>query len=236
MSVGLVGASASAGSESRHLQLRRDCSYRRLQQLWSEELGESPVSRPGRVCTYRQYYCIAELSKEEEGDLGSMSCARGQRACVCGEHYDKNNSLFVFLVVYAFQLGYPDTWETGVGWRIEENSCRWCPETGNRCGTHHQSPIDLKREVALEGKAGNLANECIDVHWMSYFDSTCTYEELKRQNAFTVERHALKVTQPVEHMGNDKYRIGCRNELGRRWGKIDFSRVSVCRSRVRAQV
>ena len=59
---------------------------------------------------------------------------------------------------------------------------------------------------------------------MAYHDSTCTFDELKRQNAFTIERHALKISQPMEDLGDDNWRIGCRSELGRRFGKIDFSK------------
>jgi hypothetical protein len=121
------------------------------------------------------------------------------------------------------QQGWPDPFKEGVGWELENNSCRWCPASGNACGTHHQSPINLERNLAIADHAN--FNECIDGHWMSYHDSTCGFDELKRLNAFTIERHTLKVTQPIEDMGDDTYRIGCRNELGRRWGKIDFPKV-----------
>ena len=121
-------------------------------------------------------------------------------------------------------MGWPDKWETGVEWELEKNYCRWCPESGNGCGVHHQSPIDLKRSVAVEDDEEHF-NECIDVHWMQYYDSTCSFHELKNQNAFIVDRHALKIVQPTEHIGNDRYRIGCRGDGGRRWGKIDFSKV-----------
>lgn len=70
---------------------------------------------------------------------------------------------------------------------------------------------------------------------MAYFDSTCDFERLQEARAFTVERHALKVTQPIEMVTaemaaeDDKsvegtYRLACRNDVGRRWGRIDFSR------------
>ena len=122
-------------------------------------------------------------------------------------------------------LGWHDKWDTGVGWELDENSCRWCPDTGNNCGQHHQSPINMLRDIADETASSPFSNPCIDVHWMAYFDSTCTFDELRNNNAFTVERHALKVIQPiVETEERDRYRIGCRNHLGRRWGKIDFSR------------
>lgn len=38
-------------------------------------------------------------------------------------------------------LGYRDKWETGRGWKIEENQCRWCPDGSDRCGRHRQSPV-----------------------------------------------------------------------------------------------
>jgi len=79
-----------------------------------------------------------------------------------------------------------DSFETGVGWELEENSCRWCPASGNNCGTHHQSPINLQRNVAIAGHPKE--NECIDVHWMAYHDSSCTFEDLVDQNAFSIER------------------------------------------------
>jgi hypothetical protein len=59
-------------------------------------------------------------------------------------------------------LAYPDKWETGRGWKITKNYCRWCPESDpGRCSRHHQSPIDLKREFGLPPGAHVNANECI---------------------------------------------------------------------------
>lgn len=66
-------------------------------------------------------------------------------------------------------LGWPDDWEAGIAWNLEENSCRWCPEDGNHnCGTHHQSPINLERNRAIAQHEAH--NECIDSHWMAYHD------------------------------------------------------------------
>lgn len=42
-------------------------------------------------------------------------------------------------------------------------------------------------------------------------------------DAFTIERHALKVTQPVE-VFNGTHRLNCPRSGGRRWGRIDFSK------------
>jgi hypothetical protein len=59
-------------------------------------------------------------------------------------------------------LGYRDKWETGRDWSITKNYCRWCPESDpNRCSRHHQSPIDLRREVGYEPGTHKYANECI---------------------------------------------------------------------------
>lgn len=145
---------------------------------------------------------------------------------------------------FSPQLGWPDKWETGVEWELEKNHCRWCPESGNQCGVHHQSPIDLRRSVAVEADEEQF-NECIDVHWMQvsavlsflggisclfltvwmeYHDSTCGFDQLVDKNAFVVDRHALKIIQPIAEGVNDTHRIGCRGEGGGRWGKIDFSK------------
>ena len=68
-------------------------------------------------------------------------------------------------------------------------------------------------------------NECIDSHWMKYEDSTCTFDMLESQKAFTVERHALKITQPLEELVSDgSLRIACPASQGRRFGRIDFSK------------
>lgn len=121
------------------------------------------------------------------------------------------------------QRGWPDSFKTGIEWELDDNYCRWCPaEGGNSCGTHHQSPINLERNRAIAGDPDE--NECVDIHWMAYHDSSCTFEELVKHNAFSVERHALKVTQPVEELGNDQYRNACHDGTGRRWGRIDFSK------------
>ncbi|KAL3937732.1 MAG: hypothetical protein SGARI_002006 [Bacillariaceae sp.] len=94
-------------------------------------------------------------------------------------------------------LGYRDKWETGRSWEVEKNYCRWCPEGEGRCSRHHQSPIDLKREVGYEPGTHEQANECIDVHWMKYEDSFCTWDQLIDADAFTIERHALRIAQPI---------------------------------------
>lgn len=61
---------------------------------------------------------------------------------------------------------------------------------------------------------------------MKYEDSSCTWQQLEDQGAFTVERHALKMTQPLQHGsgGTNNIRINCPSDLGRRFGRIDFSK------------
>jgi Eukaryotic-type carbonic anhydrase len=102
---------------------------------------------------------------------------------------------------------------------LDENHCQWCPD--DRCGAHHESPINLERNRALE--SSEFYNKCIDVHWMAYFDSSCTFDQLRSKNSFRVDRHALRVIQPIVLGQNNTYELDCYNE-GRRWGRIDFSK------------
>lgn len=128
------------------------------------------------------------------------------------------------LSVYSLlvQMGWPEDWDEGIQWELEENHCRFCPiDRPGVCGLHHQSPINLERKVAIAGQP--TSNECIDKHWMAYHDSTCDFDILQEAKAFTIERYALKIGQPVEDMGGDTYRLACHNG-GRRWGRIDFSK------------
>ena len=124
------------------------------------------------------------------------------------------------------QTGWPDDWQLGIGWELDENSCDWCPKGSGRCEKHHQSPIDLERNLAIEGDP--MYQECIDVHWMKYEDSACSWNDLTTKDAFSIERHALKVTQPLEYGegGDEGIRLDCTigGEDGRRFGRIDFSR------------
>jgi hypothetical protein len=66
-------------------------------------------------------------------------------------------------------------------------------------------------------------NICIDGHWMAYTDSSCKFDELRDKNSFTIERHALKITQPTSTNDNGgKIRsLDCK---GGRWGQIDFAK------------
>ncbi|KAG7343373.1 Eukaryotic-type carbonic anhydrase [Nitzschia inconspicua] len=132
-------------------------------------------------------------------------------------------------------LGYRDKWETGRGWSIQKNYCRWCPESDpNSCSRHHQSPIDLRRQVGYEPGTHEEANECIDVHWMKYEDSFCTWDQLIQADAFTIERHALRISQPITVFDNlnddtdgvrDGVTLNCRIPgRGSRFGRIDYSK------------
>eukprot|EP00536_Pseudo-nitzschia_multiseries_P002986 jgi/Psemu1/236253/estExt_Genewise1.C_420092 len=133
-------------------------------------------------------------------------------------------------------LAYPDKWETGRAWGIQKNYCRWCPEDDPELCEyrHHQSPIDLKRAVGFEPWTHELANECIDIHWMKYEDSFCSMDELIAADAFTIERHALRISQPISVYDDfsedidglpDGVRLQCRKEgYGSRFGRIDFSK------------
>ena len=124
-------------------------------------------------------------------------------------------------------LGFPDTWELGRDWDIDRNSCIWCPDDGfdrPECVKHHQSPINLQRNRGIENHTSE--NECIDDHWMKYEDSSCTWEHLISTDSFTIERHALRVSQPLDEIPDDagNLRLDCvKSGLGRKWGRIDFS-------------
>jgi len=131
-------------------------------------------------------------------------------------------------------FAYIDKWHTGRDWKIERNYCRWCPEGEGLCGRHHQSPINLNRAVGYEPGTHDLANECIDIHWMKYEDSFCSMEELIDADAFTIERHGLRIAQPITVFEDvsadndgvpDGVRLDCKIDgLGSRFGRIDFSK------------
>jgi len=132
-------------------------------------------------------------------------------------------------------LAYTDKWATGREWGIEQNYCRWCPvDDPEACDRHHQSPINLQRAVGFEPFTHVLANECIDVHWMKYEDSFCDLPQLIDADAFTIERHALRISQPIEVYDNftmdldgvpDGVRLMCvKQGRGSRFGRIDFSK------------
>lgn len=140
-------------------------------------------------------------------------------------------------------VGYRDKWETGRDWAIERNYCRWCPDNGeDLCRRHHQSPINLRREFGYEPGTHPNANECIDAHWMKYEDATCTMDHLIDNEAFTIERHGLRITQPISIVDNsgglqprveDGRIVGDRDIVsldcqvpgrGPRFGRLDYSK------------
>jgi hypothetical protein len=98
---------------------------------------------------------------------------------------------------------------------------------------HHQSPIGLKRSVADPNELD--AYMCTDDHWMAYFDSSCSFDELKEKDAFVIDRFALRIIQPIVNTNSDdlSYTINCRGTSSssssnqaqneRRWGRMDFA-------------
>jgi Eukaryotic-type carbonic anhydrase len=97
----------------------------------------------------------------------------------------------------------------------------WCPAGDDRCASHHESPINLQRERAL--RSNDEYNPCIDVHWMQYHDSACSFDQLQAQNGFRIERHALQIVQPIVLNATGQYVLNCQQK-GKSWGRIDFSR------------
>jgi hypothetical protein len=92
---------------------------------------------------------------------------------------------------------------------------------------HHQSPIDVERSRAVVDHPNYL--QCTDGHKMTYFDSSCSFDELREKNAFVIERNALKIIQPinVRNTSSGLHDIDCENQPinGRnivQWGRLDF--------------
>ena len=58
---------------------------------------------------------------------------------------------------------------------------------------------------------------------MQYESGTCTWDHLVEANAFTVERHTLRIAQPIEKDGN-KYILNCLTQgRGRLFSRLDMS-------------
>ena len=123
-------------------------------------------------------------------------------------------------------IAYIDKWEEGQDWSITQDYCRWCPDDGTEsCGLHHESPINLLRSHADPNSTDY--NFCVDVHWMKYEDSFCTLDQLIAGNAFQIERHALRIAQPITILNatNRTYQLECpKPGIGRHLGRIDFSK------------
>ena len=119
------------------------------------------------------------------------------------------------------QTGWPEKWVTGVDWELNSNDCRNCEATDS-CGDHHQSPIALERRWGYNNTDGSV--NCEDWHAMKYADGTCTFDHLKAANAFTVERHSLRMAQPLEKIDGN-YRLNCLTQgRGRLFSRVDFSK------------
>ena len=119
--------------------------------------------------------------------------------------------------------GWPEKWHFGKGWRLRENECENC-EPGHSCGSHHQSPIPLERRWGERKQLGDIGRmNCGDNHWMKYEEGTCTWDHLVAENAITVERHALRISQPyLREDGREK--LGCLIEgRGRIFSRLDMS-------------
>lgn len=119
--------------------------------------------------------------------------------------------------------GWPEKWPFAEGWRLRRNDCENC-EPGDNCGTHHQSPIPLEREWGKNKQLGDTGvMNCGDNHWMKYESGTCDWEHHVAADAITVERHALRISQPVEKVGND-YQLNCLTQgKGRIFSRLDMS-------------
>jgi len=182
--------------------------------------------------TYKSEDIIIENDLDKDGDKDHTSIdysPRNWRDIRCNEGSKLDEC-----------IGYRDKWTTGREWGISKNYCKWCPEDeDNDCGRHHQSPVNLQREVGLDFDMSSefysdIANECIDLHWMKYEDSYCTLDQLEDSDAFTIERHALRITQPISVFDDfrddkdgvlDGVKLECRIEgRGSRFGRIDYSK------------
>ena len=109
-------------------------------------------------------------------------------------------------------------------WELKRNNCKSCPATGNNCGQHRQSPIDLERDRGIPNH--DNYKECFDYHWMAYEDGACTWDDIvdnptsEFRNNFFIQRHALQILQPLSTDGV----LQCENHLGRRFPRLDYSK------------
>jgi hypothetical protein len=119
--------------------------------------------------------------------------------------------------------GWPEKFHMGVGWSLRRNDCQNC-EPGDGCGTHHQSPVPLDRQWGARKRMGDTGvMNCGDNHWMKYEGGTCNWEHLRAANAVTVERHALRISQPVVKEDNS-YKLDCYVPgRGRIFSRMDMS-------------
>ena len=82
----------------------------------------------------------------------------------------------------------------------------------------------LDREWGARKRLGDTGvMNCGDNHWMKYEGGTCDWKHLQAANAVTVERHALRISQPVEKDGNS-YELDCYEPgRGRIFSRMDMS-------------
>jgi hypothetical protein len=115
-------------------------------------------------------------------------------------------------------VGYVDKWKTGRDWGITENNCRWCPASedgsgsNNNCGVHHQSPVNLQREVGYDFNISSpyyseIANECIDLHWMKYEDSVRLYYIISYMNRIESDQSIPSSYLPISHNNNKMFSL-----------------------------
>jgi Eukaryotic-type carbonic anhydrase len=140
----------------------------------------------------------------------------------------KNSARLSLNCYFVWQVGFPDKFPNSQGWQINStNHCQWCPAGSalDTCGMHHQSPINLERNRAIEEHPKALA--CVDGHAMAYYDSSCSWNELKQKNAFVIDRHALRIKQPLQNATNSLAEIACEEQVSvrsrpRQFGRMDF--------------
>ena len=61
---------------------------------------------------------------------------------------------------------------------------------------------------------------------MKYEDAACSWNDLTTKDAFSIERHTLKITQPLRYGSDGSVSLDCTlgGDDGRRFGRIDFSK------------
>eukprot|EP00934_Nitzschia_sp_Nitz4_P001807 Nitzschia sp. Nitz4//scaffold177_size45885//17105//21005//NITZ4_007204-RA/size45885-augustus-gene-0.5-mRNA-1//-1//CDS//3329539052//1807//frame0 len=136
------------------------------------------------------------------------------------------------------QPGWPQKLLGSVGWELQKNECEWCPLTGNSCGQHRQSPIDLQRDRAIAN--GTNWKDCPDWHWyvrpiclemssfngsqycryrIQYLDGTCSWEDMSE--SFEITRNTLTIHTPITDDGD----IDCGEVDGeKKFPKLDYSK------------
>lgn len=122
------------------------------------------------------------------------------------------------------QMGYPDAWLSAIGWEIDDepNNCKDYSDVpiNDVPNGHLQLPIDLQRK---------REPECWDVHWMSFYDGSCTWEDIvdnqhgaSHKHNFFIRRHALQMMIPTDDDGKLKCSPGPDGYP--LWPKLDYSK------------